>query len=242
MEAYEYLSLIYDEMMSDVDYHEWASYIDGILKTREARSVYEAACGTGKATLEFFRMGYDITASDISRGMLNAAAASARRAGCNARFVLQDMREIEVGNKADAVISVCDGPNYLDEKGFEAFALSAYRALKDNGVLLFDISSKAKLKSMDGEVYFDDRDDASCIWQSTYDSSRNALVMDITLFVRRGELFERLTEQHVQYAHEEDFIRRAVLSAGFKSAQALECLTSTKPRDDTQRIQFVCVR
>ncbi len=229
-------------MMSDVDYTRWAYYIDGILKKNNAKKVYEAGCGTGRATIELCRLGYDITASDISGEMLKAAAHNARKAGCEARFVLADMRSIEVGNKADAVISICDGANYLDREGLLEFIRSAYLALREDGVLLFDISSKSKLESMDGQVFFDEREDASCIWQNTYDKISSVLTIDVTLYIRRGRLFERLSERHEQHAHDADFIKNIALSAGFKSAQARECFTGGEPSEDTQRIQFVCRR
>ncbi len=240
MEAYGYLSEVYNELMADVDYEMWAEYLDGILKRYGAKSIFETGCGTGNITRALYDLGYDITASDISAGMISAAAEQARKIGYDIKFVLQDMRDIEVGNKADAVLSVCDGPNYLDESGLGAFAASAFKALKENGVLLFDMSSKAKLMRMDGEVYFDDGDDASCIWQNTYDRTRNSLCMDVTLFVRRGSLFERFSEQHTQYAYDPGCVEKIFLAAGFASISIFDCFTDKKPGENSDRIQFVC--
>lgn len=228
--------------MSDVDYDRWAQYLDGILTQRGARSVFEAACGTGMITRRLYEMGYSIIASDKSPAMLGTAKQSARKAGCDITFVLQDMRHIEAGNKFDAVISACDGVNYLDSGGVTEFVTSAYAALKENGVLLFDISSKAKLAGMDGEVYFDDGDDASCIWKNTYDGVKSTLKMDVTLFVRKGELFERFEETHVQYAHDADLIVSTAITAGFKNAKAVACFTDAALKGDEQRIQFICSR
>lgn len=242
MEAYEYLSQVYDELMYDVDYAKWADYIASLLKQNGARSAYEAACGTGQISRRLCRMGYDLTAADISPEMLKIAVKNARKDGLEIKFVMQDMRAIEVGNKVGAVISVCDGANYIDSAGIEKFIKSAHGALCENGILLFDLSSKQKLSGMDGEVFFDDGDDASCIWQNTYDTKRNALVMDVTLFVRRGSLFERFTEKHMQYAHDPDDIIKAALSAGYKSAKAVECFTGLPLKGDEQRIQFICER
>ena len=84
--------------------------------------------------------------------MLRIANEQARREGRDLTFVLQDMRSIEVGNKVDAVICVCDGPNYIDLEGISKFALSSYNALNKNGVLLFDISTRYKLKEVMGRT------------------------------------------------------------------------------------------
>ncbi|MGE5493767.1 MAG: class I SAM-dependent DNA methyltransferase [Burkholderiales bacterium] len=240
MEAYGYLSEVYNELMADVDYEMWAGYLDGILKRHGVKTVFETGCGTGNITRELYRLGYDITASDISEAMINVAAVQARKLGYDIKFILQDMRNIEVGNKPDAILSVCDGPNYLDEAGLKSFAACAFNALKSNGVLVFDISSKSKLKRMDGEVYFDDGDDTTCIWQNIYDGKSNSLCIDVTLFVRRGRLFERFSERHIQYAYDPGFVEKVFLSAGFASVSIFDCFTEDKPNDNSERIQFVC--
>ncbi len=240
VEAYEYLSEVYDKLMYDVSYPKWADYIAGFLSEKKAKKVLETACGTGKIAIELYRLGFDMTASDISPEMLRVASESSRKKGCDIRFILQDMRHIEVGHKIDAIISVCDGPNYLDTGGFCKFAGTAYEALNDNGVLIFDISSANKLKSMDGQVYYDDQEDASYIWHNAYDVSSGSLVMDITLFVRRGRLYERFFERHTQYAHEAETLTKILLSAGYKKIEIFDCFTKDEPEGRCQRAQFVC--
>lgn len=242
LDAYTYLSKAYDKLMSDVDYPEWAAYLDVFLKSKGARYIFEASCGTGKATKEFYKLGYEITAADISPEMLSVAGENARRDGSDIKYVQQDMRCLKVGKKADAVISVCDGPNYLDLNGFKSFASSSYEALKNGGLLLFDISTRVKLKKMDKEVYFDDGEDVSCIWQNTYDNNINILKMDVTLFLRKGDLFERFTETHVQYAHDVDEIKKIIKSAGFKETEAYDFMTTEDYRGKIDRVQFVCLK
>ena len=241
MEAYTYLAQVYNELMFDVNYSEWASYLDTFLKQRRVSTILEVACGTGNMTGELYRLGYNIVGSDISPDMLRIANELARREGRDLTFVLQDMRCIEVGNKVDAVVCVCDGPNYIDLEGIGKFASSSYNALNKNGVLLFDISTRYKLEEvMDGQVFFDDGDDAACIWQNTYDQNNNTLLMDVTLFIRRGELFERLVEQHTQYAHDIDEVKEMVQRAGYQSVKAVECFINSTPQTCTQRVQFIC--
>jgi 2-polyprenyl-3-methyl-5-hydroxy-6-metoxy-1,4-benzoquinol methylase len=242
MEAYRYLAEIYDRMMDDVDYDAWAAYLHGQLQRCGAKHVYEAACGTGSLTQRLYDLGYDITAADISEAMLRVATEKARKSGREIRYVRQDLRRIEAARPMDAVLCACDGLNYVDMAGAEAFARSAYAALKPGGALLFDISTRHKLQSvMHGQVYFDDADDAACIWQNRFDEANGTLTMDVTLFVRRGELFERIGEQHVQYAHDTEALRRAMLSAGFAKADVFEAFTGNAATEQTQRAQFVCI-
>ena len=243
MEAYSYLSQVYDTFMDDVDYAEWAAYLHRLMKHKNVKSIYEAACGTGSLTNALYRLGYDVTASDISEEMISVAAEKARRQGHDIVFAVSDIRSIEVGNKVDAVIAVCDGPNYIDFEGIKAFAASAYRALKDGGVLLFDMITKNKMKdTLDGQVFFDDSEDAACIWQNTFDDQAGTLDMDITLFVRKGALFERFIEQHTQYAHDPEAVRKTMLNAGFSNVDIFECFTDKKYDENSQRVEFLCCK
>ena len=241
MSAYRFLAKTYNELMSDVDYSTWAAYIHNLIGKNGVR-IYETACGTGSLTCRLYDLGYDIVASDISAEMLREAVKAARGGGRDITFVQQDMRSFETGRKADAVVSACDGVNYIDAQGLRQFADCAYGALKDGGLLLFDISTKAKLSAMDKQVYFDDADDVTCIWRNAFDEKNDKLRMDVTIFVRRGELFERQSETHIQYAHDIETVRKIMLSAGFTQVQVYDFPTKNTCTDTAQRAQFVCVK
>lgn len=239
MKAYMYLAKAYNELMADVNYDAWAAYIDGFLGKSGAR-IYETACGTGSISCRLYDFGHDIVASDISEEMLREAAQNARQTGRDITFVRQDMRGFEAGKKADAVVCACDGVNYVDGEGIKQFAQAAYRALKIGGLLLFDISTLAKLQSMDAQIYFDDSDDASCIWRNAFDTKDKTLTTDVTLFLRQGSLFERYSETHVQHAHDIENVRHMMRQTGFNEIDVFAFLTKDGCAADTQRAQFVC--
>jgi SAM-dependent methyltransferase len=225
--------------MTDVDYDSWAAYINELLECKNGR-IYETACGTGNISCRLYDLGHDVIASDISDDMLREAAEYARRTGRDIQFVKQDMRSFETGKKADAVVCACDGANYINKAGLKQFAGCALHALKNGGLLLFDISTRAKLLSMDAQVYYDDSDDVFCIWRNAYNKAHDTLTMDVTLFVRKGSLFERFSETHVQHAHETHAVRDILLEAGFAKVSVYEFMTKQSCRDDAPRAQFVC--
>lgn len=239
MDAYRYLAKAYNSLMADVDYDAWASYINSLLGRADLR-IFEAGCGTGNITGRLYDMGHHVVAADISSEMLDVAMNDARSHGRKIVFLQQDMRRIDAGRQFDAVISACDGPNYLGPNGLSDFFSGAYHILKRNGKLLFDISSAHKLRQMDGEVFYDDGDDAVCIWHNRFNDAGSQLAMDVTLFIRKGELYEKLTEQHVQYAHEISAVSQALTSAGFGRIDIYEAFTKDAPQTFSSRIQFVC--
>lgn len=239
MNAYRHLAQAYNSLMSDVDYDAWASYIHALLGGKELR-IFEASCGTGSITSRLYDLGHDVVASDLSSEMLDVAAREARQHGRDIVFIQQDMRHMSAGKKFDVVISACDGPNYLDSSGMEEFFRASHRILKPGGKLLFDISSAHKLLSMNGEVYFDDSDAATCLWHNTFDNTSNRLTMDVILFIRKGDVFEKLTEQHVQYAHDKNDVQSALIKSGFREIKVYEAFTTDPATRDSGRIQFVC--
>ena len=239
LDSYSYLAGVYDEMMSDVDYSVWAGYLSGILATRGAKRLLEVSCGTGCITFELSKLGFDIVASDSSVKMLENAKRKNALLCADVKFVHQDMRRIEAAKSFDAVLSVCDGANYLDKSGLRQFLKSAYDAIKPDGALLFDINSIYKLLSLDGESCFDETDDAVCIWKNTFNQESDALETDVTIFARHGDLYKRFVETHRQYAHSEADVVSAAKKAGFNDIKVYECQTFDAPKDDTKRLQFV---
>lgn len=243
MEAYRYLADIYDLMMEDIDYDAWAIYLHGFLQRGGAKRIFEVACGTGEITQRLYDYGYDIVASDASESMLRVAAKKARKRAREIRYVLQDLRHIETARPVDAVVCACDGLNYVDMEGAATFAQSAYDTLKPGGLLLFDISTQYKLKEvLDGQVFFDDADDAVCIWENRYEKETSALNMDMTIFVRCDKLFERYNERHVQYAHDIGALLNILNRAGYTKADVFEAFTQNAVSPQSGRAQFVCIR
>jgi SAM-dependent methyltransferase len=243
LDAYRYLAKVYDSLMSDVDYPSWAQYLHGFLLGFGAKNVLEVSCGTGNITFALSRLGYNITASDISLDMLKIAKLKNTRLCEDVTFVQFDMRSFKVGNQADAVVCACDGVNYIDKQGLIKFVQSAYAAIKPGGILLFDLSSVNKLKNiMDGQVFFDERDDIACIWKNTFDETAGSLSLDVTLFIKNGELYEREHELHKQYAHETSFVTAELMQAGFNKIDVFDCFTQNAPDAQSQRLQFVCYK
>lgn len=241
MEAYRYLAQRYNKLMADVDYDIWASYIDSLLGKKQLR-LFEAGCGTGNLTGRLYDLGHDIVASDISEEMLDIAVRDARRHGRDIVFVEQDMRQLSAGNRFDAVLSACDGPNYLNTDGLNSFFRTAFQMLKPGGQLLFDISSAYKLRSMDDQVYYDDSTETTCIWHNHFNDIQHTLTMDVTLFVRQGDMYDKMTEQHIQYAHETADVLTTLQRTGFQKVNAYEAFTIDPARESSSRIQFTACK
>src|SRR6187401_1049105 len=74
-EAYEGLAPFYDVLTREHDYEGWTYHLEqaalgfGVSGSR----LLDAACGTGKSFLPFLARGYEVTACDVSPGMVELA-------------------------------------------------------------------------------------------------------------------------------------------------------------------------
>ena len=80
---YDLIAPIYDKVNGDVDYKEWADFIEKVIerdyKGGKPELVLDLGCGTGRMTLELARRGYDMTGVDYSVEMLDIARENADR-------------------------------------------------------------------------------------------------------------------------------------------------------------------
>ncbi len=247
MTPYTSLAGAYDALMADVDYEAWARYALSLLALngiKKGARILDAACGTGKLTLPLAKAGYALTGADVSADMLRFASEKARKAGLNIPFIRQRLEELSVHRPQDAIVSACDGVNYLaSEDEVRAFFTAARNALAPNGVLLFDISSRYKLKHvLNGRQFGDDLEDVACLWQNVYDERSHLLEIDLTLFIRQGKAFERFRERHIQRAHTASELTRWMRVCGLEPLGVYGFLTAEKPGRKAERIQFVARR
>ena len=91
---YEDFAKVYDELMQEINYDEWADYIFRMTlnSTKPIKKILEFGCGTGNITLRLAKKGFDMTAVDLSEDMLTVADEKAEAQGIeNVRFFKGDM-------------------------------------------------------------------------------------------------------------------------------------------------------
>lgn len=224
--SYTILAKFYDEFISkdcdndmlsqsskyavnDCDYVSWSQYLLSKAAQHNVVNVVDIACGTGKMTKLLVDSGLKVTATDVSYEMLNEATSK-----CQATFVLQDMRKLQMLRAMDMAVCVNDGVNYLAPSELSAFFVAVSANLKSGAPFIFDVSSEYKLtKILADNVFYYDYDSATLLW--TNKLGKNSVTMDLTLFVKNGETYKRFDESHTQYVHRQADITQALTNAGF---------------------------
>ena len=239
---YEEFASVYDALMDDFDYPEWAAYYLRLLNEAgcRPRTLFECGCGTGSLSIPLARTGLKLTASDLSEDMLRIAQQKARSSGVSIPFVKMDMRALELPRPVDAIIAGCDAVNYLlSEADATAFFRAALRYLKPGGVLAFDVSSEHKLSAMSDAFFGEEREDIAYLWQNSMDEATRVITMDLTFFVKtENGLYRRFEEQQLQRAHSEDELRRWLAAAGFSEIRVYGDRAMRPPVEGEERLHF----
>jgi 2-polyprenyl-3-methyl-5-hydroxy-6-metoxy-1,4-benzoquinol methylase len=79
------------------------------LSLPEGASILDVGCGTGRHSIRLAELGFNVTGVDISRGMLDEARKCASAAGIKVHWIQSDAAKMELDQKFDAVISLCEG-------------------------------------------------------------------------------------------------------------------------------------
>lgn len=142
---YHKLAPLYDRIMRDVDYEDWTEYVDSIIQYHHpgAITLLELACGTGTMALMLEHCDhYKITGTDASESMIAQARIKAARNKSGIRWLVQDMRRLDIDERFDVVYMVFDSLNYLhDEREVDALLKSVAQHLADGGIFLFDFTT-----------------------------------------------------------------------------------------------------
>ena len=241
---YDGFAGVYDTLMDDYDYDAWSEYYLSLLRDGLGRlpaRLVECACGTGSLTVRFARAGIKTIGVDRSASMLRRAEEKARHWGVGAAFVRQDMKKLKLPRRVDAVLSTCDGVNYLTApQDVQAFFKVAYDQLLPGGMLCFDCSSQHKLEEVMGDAFFgEERDGISVLWKNALNRQTHVLTMDVTFFVREEDgRYRRFREEHRQRAHSQQEIIQWLGEAGFSSIHAYGEMRKDAPYKQEIRIHY----
>ena len=233
MDTYKGFADVYDRMMDNIPYEEWGDYIISLLQQKgimPGAHILELGCGTGSICLRLSRAGYHMTGLDLSGEML--AVAEKKTKGEPIVYSKQDMTSFYFEEMFDAAISVCDSMNYLLEE--EQFYNTLYRVkehLKEGGCFLFDVKTPYFYEKVCGDqVFAEDQEDYSYIWDNCYDEKQKIHEYAVTIFEKLPEngYYQKFTEFHYQRAYEQKELKQMLLATGFQNVKLYRAFTDKK--------------
>jgi SAM-dependent methyltransferase len=107
----------------------------GMLQPQGSERILDLACGIGRHSRELASRGFDVVGLDISAELLEIAAQRSLEEGLDIEWIEADLREIELEDEFDIVLSLNDGAvGYFetDEENYRTFEVVS-KALRSGG-------------------------------------------------------------------------------------------------------------
>ncbi len=217
MNCYAPLARWYDRLTGDVPYEAFADFDEALFRADggEFRLLLDLCCGTGTLTWCLAARGYEMIGCDRSVDMLMQAQGKAVDGAAPPLFLCQSAEELDLYGTVDAAVCSLDALNYLEPGLLPEVFRRLHLFVRPGGLLIFDMRTPEFLRALDGEVFVDETEDLLCLWRADFDEENSALVYGMDLFTRRGTLWAREGEEHIEYAHQPEVLRAMLGDAGF---------------------------
>ena len=237
MHAYQNVALVYDYLMSDIDYDTWfRHYQMQMQKSAPVNRVLEIGCGTGNFTRRLVEY-YDVYAVDNSPQMIKIAQKKLTTAsdGHHVVFECADMGCFEASLPLfDAAVAVFDVLNYAHSVDrLKTVFMHVASKLRTGGSFVFDVNSEAAFRLCLFDEDSEDPDSGcSHVWRGVYDEETHLEHIEMKYY-RNGKFW--FGEQQVQRAHSEEEITEALQSAGFEQILILDAMKMTAADEKSDR-------
>jgi len=147
---------LYDDLGADYDrFVDWGSRlalelpaIEKVLGQAEARSLLDAACGTGRHAIALARRGYRVVGADLSAAMVERARQNAQAEGVEVPFFQAGLGELSrhLAGPFDAVLCLGHSlPHLLSAAEVEAALHDFASLLRPDGLLLIQNRNDERL-------------------------------------------------------------------------------------------------
>lgn len=190
----------YDLVYGEKPYADEARFVDALLRGAGVAGgrLLDVACGSGRHAAELGSLGWEVAGVDYSEALLECARRNAPRA----RFLRQDMRELDVpGGRFDAITCLFDSIGYAVEEDGVPATLAGMRAHAAPGCAvaieflhapaLLRHASPLRVRRFD----LPDGGDLLRIARTGLDVSRQVMEVEYELIeLRRDGTYERWTE------------------------------------------------
>lgn len=243
MPSYQMFADFYDSLTDNVQYKKRAEYIVNILQKKfnhDMGITLDLACGTGTLTILLKKMGIDVYGIDGSQDMLSVAFQKSMAQGLNILFLCQKMQSLDLYGTIDTCVCTLDSLNHItDEEIFKKAIERVSFFMTKDGYFLFDLNTVHKHRNvLANNTFVYETDDVYCVWQNTLQNN-NIVDIDLDLFVKNGDSYQRYTEAFSERAYSLDFVKNVLNEYGFVLEGFFGEFSEEQPKKDEERVIIV---
>jgi SAM-dependent methyltransferase len=237
-DPYRDLAGVYDEIVVDPCHSDWADYLDALWADDDVDEVLDVCCGSGLMTAELVDRGYRVVGVDASEAML---ARARNRLGPAAALLSATLPDLPEDGPFDAAVSTLDGLNYLRPAEFSDTMQALAARLRPGGWLVFDVHADGAIPFLQERPEIHGTHGAATYTLTTRvdpELRRFTSVLDY----RSTNPRRSFNEEHVQYVHSAEHIRKALESAGVRVQSVTDEYTDRPVGPSTLRATWVARR
>lgn len=235
---YENLSAFYDRLTDDQPYDLWLDLIQQTLQQQKVSRVLDIGCGTGTLTQHFTQFADEVMGMDLSVEMLVLA----KQKSSQVQWIEGDMSDFNLNTDFDLITILCDSLNYLaDETAVVATFEHVYQHLNVDGYFIFDVHTTHKMThQFNGQVYLDDREDLTLVWQTEPAEAPYSVWHDLTFFIlNEAQTYVRQDESQYQRTFEKDQYIDMLKQVGFNHIETFYDFNKALQAPESDRLFFI---
>ena len=203
--------------------------------------ILDVGCGTGTLSLWLGEQGYDVTAIDLSKGMIQSAKQKAKKANLDIHFQNTDIRKLKFTSLFDLALSIFDTMNHLTKyTDLQKAMKNIHKALKPKGYFLFDMITPYELLTQwNHGIRYENNGNVSLLLHSNYHRKNRLAEISGKFVVRNGKRILTHTRQFYNKAYTRKEINSILRHSGFKLIHAYDCFTFNLPDRKSNRIFYI---
>ena len=233
--VYDSVSLIYEELMRDVNYNKWSKYLLDVVSKyidKKNPSVLELGAGDCKIARRISKKYHNIIASDVSLPMLQQGKKVFISKVCC------DMTSLPFKNKFDLIYSTFDSVNYLlSKRKLLTLFLEVKKVLSASGIFTFDVSLERNSLDFEGSYSVEGKNNGySFTRKSKYNLTSRIHKNIFSITDKYGNVKKEIHKQKI-YKFETYF--DIIAKAGMYVVECLEAFTFNNGNQNSERVQFI---
>ncbi len=243
MGSYSDFSLVYDSLMSDVDYSARTKYILKLFKRfgKKPTLLLDLACGTGGFSNQMALQGIEVIGIDMSEDMLSIARENSAELGTDVLFLCQKAEELDLYGTVDGAICCMDSINHItDTKKLQQAIEKVSLFLERDCLFIFDVNTEYKHREVLGNnIFILEEEDVYCVWQNQYNKENLSTDIFLDFFVKQDETYERYSEEFSEKAYTRKQLTNILESCGFELLAVYADMTENQPDEFCEREFYV---
>jgi ubiquinone/menaquinone biosynthesis C-methylase UbiE len=232
---YTRIALMYDRMMTHVDYAKWADYIHTLCEKfgTKTQKVIDGGCGTGSLSFHLSKMGYQIAGFDRSMEMIKVAYTKQ----C-LPFWQGDLTALPLSKQWDAFLCIYDSIQYLSLEGIKKLFMEVRQILNTKGLVIFDVVTEKHVRKHWVDFYEKDRwKDWEMKRRSWYDTIDHIQHTEIEIaFLREKKVYREHHRQNIFPLYE---LESVIKDSGLKQLGKFRDYTLLPGNEKSDRVHFV---